>query len=164
MPKYRFLLMLIVVALVSTACGASSGESAKIEFGSPLGKFRVTAPAGWKRTAELLRSTAVSSANGDLMFQVMMIDPPQMTLDLYPNQRKFTSNGREVIVMDQATGMNSTSSFGGHTFLMKDMLNGFVKVGDHSYLVGLQRATTVKPDDAHVKIFADMLGTLEPIG
>jgi hypothetical protein len=162
--KCYLLLMIVMIMLVSTGCNTPSNGPNVIEFKSTGGKYRVTAPAGWKLSEEMMGYSSVLSANKDINFLVMMVDPPKGTLDLMPNPRNFTANERKIVLMDQLKTGTASSTIDGVTFKSSDALNGLVTIGAHSYLVALAPATTVKVDDALIKTFVDMLGTLEPIG
>jgi hypothetical protein len=158
----RVISVFVLLSMLLTACaGASALPPGVVEFKNPYGTFRVTAPEGWKTSPELMRSTAAQSASGDMMFNVLTVNPQQTEIDAYSNHREYTKDGRTIIVAD---GIGSGSgTFNGITMSSGDMLHAFVTVGEKSYNVVLQRANTVTKDPSHDQLLVDMAASFEQV-
>ena len=72
--RARLLGLLAIFAIMLVACGGSLPPGV-LEFKNPFGTFRVKAPDGWKTSAEFMGYTAAQSSNGEMMFNVVTVNP-----------------------------------------------------------------------------------------
>lgn len=154
---------LMMIAVILAGCAQDDLPPGILEFAVPAGKFRVETPDEWVETPELGGYNAVESADLDLVFGVLAVDPDDAAMAAYENPREYEANGRHITVYDGLPGDGSTFHYFGIEHYPEDVFHAVVSIGDHRYHTVLVRSTTVALHDGQEQIFVDLMASLEPL-